>query len=58
MHYFLTVPLDASAVTLSDGFSALSDAFNWVIGNPVLGVLLFVLVGGTLISIVFSLFRR
>lgn len=58
MHYFLTVPLDASAVTLSDGFSALTDAFEWVTSNPVLGVLLFVLVGGTLISIVFSLFRR
>lgn len=45
-------------VTLADGFTALSDAFTWVTSNPVLGVLLFVLVGGTLISIVFSLFRR
>lgn len=46
------------AVTLADGFSALSDAFDFVTDNPILGILIFVLVAGTLLSIVFSLFRR
>lgn len=43
---------------LSDAFSALSDAFDFVTGNSVLGTLIFVLVAGTLVSVVFSLFRR
>lgn len=43
---------------LTDAFTALGDAFTFVTGNPVLGILIFTLVAGTLVSIVFSLFRR
>lgn len=47
-----------TAVTLADAFDAISSAFTFVTDNPVLGRLLFALVAGTLISIVFSLFKR
>ena len=43
---------------LTDAFTALSSAFTFVTDNPVLGLLIFTLVAGTLIGIVFSLFRR
>lgn len=49
------IPLDS---VLTEGWSAITEAFTFITSNSLLGILITVLIAGSVLGVVFSLFRR
>lgn len=49
------IPLDTA---LTGGWSAITEAFTFITDNSLLSILLTVLIAGSVLGVVFSLFRR